>query len=95
MLAQDDGLTPLGATMVSSEGACAAYYQYGRFTSISELTDSSVDFYSLTKKLCEVPCVEDLILHWLTAVDSESNTSSLFFSFLSTFTHGHTPKNIK
>ncbi len=23
--------TPLGATMVSSEGACAAYYQYGRF----------------------------------------------------------------
>ncbi len=25
--------TPLGATMVSSEGACAAYYQYGRFVS--------------------------------------------------------------
>lgn len=24
--------SPLGATMVSSEGACAAYYQYGRFT---------------------------------------------------------------
>jgi hydrogenase expression/formation protein HypD len=23
---------PLGATMVSSEGACAAYYQYGRYT---------------------------------------------------------------
>ena len=23
--------TPLGATMVSSEGACAAYYRYGRF----------------------------------------------------------------
>jgi hydrogenase expression/formation protein HypD len=23
--------TPLGATMVSSEGACAAYYHYGRF----------------------------------------------------------------
>jgi hypothetical protein len=22
--------TPLGATMVSAEGACAAYYQYGR-----------------------------------------------------------------
>ena len=22
--------TPLGATMVSSEGACAAYYAYGR-----------------------------------------------------------------
>ncbi len=28
---------PLGATMVSSEGACAAYYQYGRFTSVDEL----------------------------------------------------------
>ncbi|HXF60122.1 MAG TPA: hydrogenase formation protein HypD, partial [Caldilineaceae bacterium] len=26
--------TPLGATMVSSEGACAAYYQYGRFIEI-------------------------------------------------------------
>jgi len=25
-------LTPLGATMVSSEGACAAYYKYGRVT---------------------------------------------------------------
>jgi hydrogenase expression/formation protein HypD len=24
--------TPLGATMVSSEGACAAYYRYGRYT---------------------------------------------------------------
>ena len=23
---------PLGATMVSSEGACAAYFNYGRFT---------------------------------------------------------------
>lgn len=23
--------TPLGATMVSTEGACAAYYRYGRF----------------------------------------------------------------
>ena len=22
--------TPLGATMVSAEGACAAYYRYGR-----------------------------------------------------------------
>jgi hydrogenase expression/formation protein HypD len=29
--------TPLGATMVSSEGACAAYYQYGRFS------DSALD----------------------------------------------------
>jgi hydrogenase expression/formation protein HypD len=26
--------TPLGATMVSSEGACAAYYRYGRFAAI-------------------------------------------------------------
>jgi len=26
---------PLGATMVSSEGACAAYYNYGRFLTIS------------------------------------------------------------
>jgi hydrogenase expression/formation protein HypD len=30
--------TPLGATMVSSEGACAAYYRYGR-----HLSDLSVD----------------------------------------------------
>jgi hydrogenase expression/formation protein HypD len=28
---------PLGATMVSSEGACAAYYNYGRFISVDEL----------------------------------------------------------
>ncbi len=28
---------PLGATMVSSEGACAAYYQYGRFTALEEM----------------------------------------------------------
>jgi hydrogenase expression/formation protein HypD len=28
---------PLGATMVSSEGACAAYYNYGRFISLEEL----------------------------------------------------------
>jgi len=26
--------TPLGATMVSSEGACAAYYRYGRFARV-------------------------------------------------------------
>jgi hydrogenase expression/formation protein HypD len=26
--------TPLGATMVSSEGACAAYYQYGRYSEL-------------------------------------------------------------
>jgi hydrogenase expression/formation protein HypD len=29
---------PLGATMVSSEGACAAYYQYGRFISLDNVT---------------------------------------------------------
>jgi hydrogenase expression/formation protein HypD len=29
--------TPLGATMVSSEGACAAYYQYGRFVQIEDI----------------------------------------------------------
>lgn len=28
---------PLGATMVSSEGACAAYYQYGRFISLENM----------------------------------------------------------
>jgi hydrogenase expression/formation protein HypD len=28
---------PLGATMVSSEGACAAYYNYGRFHSIAAM----------------------------------------------------------
>jgi hydrogenase expression/formation protein HypD len=28
---------PLGATMVSAEGACAAYYNYGRFLSAEEL----------------------------------------------------------
>lgn len=32
--------TPLGATMVSSEGACAAYYNYGRFTR-SESSDAT------------------------------------------------------
>jgi hydrogenase expression/formation protein HypD len=30
-------LNPLGATMVSSEGACAAYYNYGRFVKIAEV----------------------------------------------------------
>ncbi len=29
---------PLGATMVSSEGACAAYYNYGRFISPDEIS---------------------------------------------------------
>jgi hydrogenase expression/formation protein HypD len=28
-------LTPLGATMVSAEGACAAYFNYGRYTRIA------------------------------------------------------------
>jgi hydrogenase expression/formation protein HypD len=28
---------PLGATMVSSEGACAAYYNYGRFVALEEV----------------------------------------------------------
>jgi len=28
---------PLGATMVSSEGACAAYFNYGRFISAEDL----------------------------------------------------------
>ena len=32
--------TPLGATMVSSEGACAAYYQYGRFAPVELTTES-------------------------------------------------------
>jgi hydrogenase expression/formation protein HypD len=35
--------TPLGATMVSSEGACAAYYRYGRFSSPSSLGEPSGD----------------------------------------------------
>jgi hydrogenase expression/formation protein HypD len=30
--------TPLGATMVSSEGACAAYYHYGRFRDAEPVT---------------------------------------------------------
>lgn len=30
-------LKPLGATMVSSEGACAAYYRYGRFVSVENI----------------------------------------------------------
>jgi hydrogenase expression/formation protein HypD len=31
---------PLGATMVSSEGACAAYYNYGRFLSAADLASA-------------------------------------------------------
>jgi hydrogenase expression/formation protein HypD len=33
---------PLGATMVSSEGACAAYFNYGRFLSAEELAKTVV-----------------------------------------------------
>ncbi len=33
--------TPLGALMVSSEGACAAYYQYGDIEKIHETTDAA------------------------------------------------------
>jgi len=33
---------PLGATMVSSEGACAAYFNYGRFLSADELASAGV-----------------------------------------------------
>ncbi len=32
---------PLGATMVSSEGACAAYFNYGRFLSAEQLANAS------------------------------------------------------
>jgi len=32
--------TPLGATMVSAEGACAAYYQYGRYLESSRRPDA-------------------------------------------------------
>jgi hydrogenase expression/formation protein HypD len=32
---------PLGATMVSSEGACAAYYNYGRFISAEQLAGAA------------------------------------------------------
>ena len=31
--------TPLGATMVSAEGACAAYYAYGRHLELANHTD--------------------------------------------------------
>ncbi|MFN8059885.1 MAG: hydrogenase formation protein HypD [Vicinamibacterales bacterium] len=32
--------TPLGATMVSSEGACAAYYHYGRFSDAAPIPNA-------------------------------------------------------
>jgi hydrogenase expression/formation protein HypD len=34
---------PLGATMVSSEGACAAYFNYGRFISAEDLAGAGSD----------------------------------------------------
>jgi hydrogenase expression/formation protein HypD len=34
-------LTPLGATMVSSEGACAAYYHYGRYRQAAAAAEPS------------------------------------------------------
>ncbi|HEY1253235.1 MAG TPA: hydrogenase formation protein HypD [Terracidiphilus sp.] len=37
---------PLGATMVSSEGACAAYYNYGRFISAEELAGAGTTLSS-------------------------------------------------
>ena len=33
--------SPLGATMVSNEGACAAYYQYGRFAEVELAVDAN------------------------------------------------------
>jgi hydrogenase expression/formation protein HypD len=34
--------SPLGATMVSSEGACAAYFRYGRYSSITSRTQDPI-----------------------------------------------------
>jgi hydrogenase expression/formation protein HypD len=34
---------PLGATMVSSEGACAAYYHYGRFRNPAPASSSELE----------------------------------------------------
>jgi len=39
---------PLGATMVSSEGACAAYFNYGRFLSAQELASAGSAFSEVT-----------------------------------------------
>ncbi len=41
---------PLGATMVSSEGACAAYYNYGRYISAEELAGAGVAFEETARK---------------------------------------------
>jgi len=40
---------PLGATMVSSEGACAAYYNYGRFLSAEELAGAGSALSNLSE----------------------------------------------
>jgi hydrogenase expression/formation protein HypD len=39
-------LTPLGATMVSSEGACAAYHAYGRHLNLATNADAVSDCFS-------------------------------------------------
>jgi hydrogenase expression/formation protein HypD len=41
---------PLGATMVSNEGACAAYYNYGRFLSDEELASAGSGLTKLVKE---------------------------------------------
>ena len=50
--------TPLGATMVSSEGACAAYFSYGRHLELLELgtvVPTALDLHSSgTKTTCHV-----------------------------------------
>jgi hydrogenase expression/formation protein HypD len=40
---------PLGATMVSSEGACAAYFNYGRFISAEELATAGSELTGTRK----------------------------------------------
>lgn len=35
--------TPLGATMVSSEGACAAYYRYGRLLKVNDVLNQDLN----------------------------------------------------
>jgi hydrogenase expression/formation protein HypD len=35
--------TPIGSCMVSSEGACAAYYNFGRLSKIAERSASSAE----------------------------------------------------
>ncbi|HYU15780.1 MAG TPA: hydrogenase formation protein HypD [Candidatus Acidoferrum sp.] len=35
--------SPLGATMVSAEGACAAYFQYGRFARAGERAEADIE----------------------------------------------------